>query len=109
MIAGPDAIRRPRRMSHRKAPLARWPDRVRKSGARQVVIAVPVAGSDALGLFRHEADAVICLREESNFWGIGEFYDDFSPVEDREVVRVLHAFERESAGSMLADPGGSGC
>jgi predicted phosphoribosyltransferase len=35
------------------------------------------------------ADSVLCLYEPSNFYGVGQFFRNFSPVDDEEVIKTL--------------------
>lgn len=56
---------------------------------REVIVAVPVAPADRLGEMRRWCDEVVCLHAPEDFWAIGEFYDDFTQVEDDEVVELL--------------------
>jgi predicted phosphoribosyltransferase len=62
---------------------------VRARGAAQVVLAVPVAPPEAVAALRSEADDVVCLSVPSRFAAVGEFYDDFRQVSDREVLDLL--------------------
>lgn len=64
-------------------------DLVRREGAAKVVVAVPVASREAVELLRGRADEVVCLDAPADFLAIGEFYEDFSPVEDAEAIRIL--------------------
>lgn len=58
---------------------------------RQIVIALPVAARDSL----RDLDqldptvSVISLLTPTDLQAVGLWYDDFSPVEDEEVVRIL--------------------
>jgi len=63
----------------------------RAQGARQVVVATPVAPQQTVDLLREDADEVVCLFTPSPFWAIGEFYDDFTQTNDEEVARLLDA------------------
>lgn len=56
---------------------------------RRTVLAVPVAPVETLTALATEADEVICPETPVHFPAIGAFYDDFTQVEDEEVVRVL--------------------
>lgn len=56
---------------------------------REVIVAVPVASPDRLAEVRRRADDVICLLSPDDFWAVGQFYEDFSPVDDAEVVEIL--------------------
>jgi putative phosphoribosyl transferase len=61
------------------------------AGATPVVFAVPVGPPHTITQLRHEADEVICLREEYDFWAVGQFYSSFPAVEDDEVKSILDA------------------
>jgi putative phosphoribosyl transferase len=57
----------------------------------RVIVAVPVAAADTCEMLRREADEVICLMTPSPFHAVGIWYDDFRPVRDDEVRRLLTA------------------
>jgi len=61
----------------------------RVQGAARVVLAVPVAPVQSLAMLRRNADEVVCVETPSSFFAIGQFYDDFSPTTDSEVVDLL--------------------
>ena len=61
----------------------------RKQDARRIIIAVPVASPEAARRLRHVADDVFVLSEEPSFHAVGEFYDEFLPTEDEEVISLL--------------------
>jgi predicted phosphoribosyltransferase len=68
----------------------------RKQYARRIVVAAPVASTNAVELLRRVADDVEVLSEEADFQAVGQFYDQFSPTEDEEVISVLrHASDVE--------------
>jgi putative phosphoribosyl transferase len=62
---------------------------LRKAGAREVWIAVPVAPRDTIGTLQAEADRVICLETPDPFIAVGAHYRHFGEVTDEEVVRLL--------------------
>lgn len=62
---------------------------VRKSGARKVVIAVPVGPSSTIRELENQADQVVCLYTPEPFQAVGEFYEDFSQTTDEEVKELL--------------------
>jgi predicted phosphoribosyltransferase len=64
---------------------------VRARGARWVVVAVPVAPKESLALVEREADDVECLVVPPVFHGVREFYTQFAPVTDDEIVAALAA------------------
>jgi len=61
----------------------------RALGAAHVVVAAPVAASDAVEALRTAADDVVVLSVPERFWAVGEWYDDFRQTSDEEVVRLL--------------------
>jgi predicted phosphoribosyltransferase len=65
---------------------ARW---ARAAGAPKVVLAIPVAPSQAVPALAREADDVVILATPEPFFAVGQWYDRFDQVEDDEVVRIL--------------------
>jgi hypothetical protein len=65
---------------------------IKTQNAREVIVAVPVASPDRLADVRRWCDDVVCLFAPEQFWAIGQFYEDFTQVEDEEVVRLLREF-----------------
>lgn len=55
---------------------------------KKIVVAVPVAPTHADADFSGVADEFICVDQPEEFYGIGQFYQDFSQTQDLEV-RVL--------------------
>ncbi len=55
----------------------------------QLIVAVPVASPDRLAELRPLCDEIICLSAPEDFWAVGQFYDDFSPIEDSDVIALL--------------------
>jgi putative phosphoribosyl transferase len=54
-----------------------------------VILSAPVAPPSVIGALRQVADIVIALESPEQFFAIGQFYDDFTPTSDDEVVRLL--------------------
>src|SRR6185369_16945100 len=63
---------------------------VRAEGAARVILAAPVAPRSVINALREVADDVVVLESPEPFFAIGEFYDDFTPTPDGEVVRLLN-------------------
>jgi putative phosphoribosyl transferase len=59
---------------------------------REVIVAVPVASPDRLEEVRRWCDEVVCLLRPEMFWAIGQFYEDFTQVEDEQVLQLLRPF-----------------
>lgn len=64
---------------------------LRTRRAAQIVAAVPVGSHEACSAIASEADELICLYQPSDFYAVGQFYRDFRPTEDEEVLRILRA------------------
>jgi predicted phosphoribosyltransferase len=62
---------------------------VRTKNPGKLVAAVAVAPFDALQVIRRQADEVVCLAAPEPFVAVGRFFDDFSPVSDDEVRKIL--------------------
>ncbi|GIW73257.1 MAG: phosphoribosyltransferase [Planctomycetota bacterium] len=62
---------------------------VRQRAPAEVVVAVPVAPPDTVALLATEADAVVCPATPEPFFGIGQWYEDFSQTTDAEVRELL--------------------
>ena len=61
-----------------------------------LVIATPVAPRSTCNRLRSEVDELVCLEMPEPFYGVGQFYRDFSEVPDAEVIHLLEcAWERE--------------
>ncbi|MNL39500.1 putative phosphoribosyl transferase [compost metagenome] len=56
-----------------------------------MILAVPVAPPDAVAALRPEVDVLVCLSTPDMFRSVGEAYDDFHQLEDREVLDLLAA------------------
>jgi predicted phosphoribosyltransferase len=65
---------------------------VKAQNPREVIVAVPVASPDRLAEVRRWCDDVVCLLAPEEFWAIGQFYEDFTQVEDEQVVALLREF-----------------
>jgi predicted phosphoribosyltransferase len=61
----------------------------RKAGAARVVGAVPVAPPSAAAVLERLADEAVCPLRPADFFAIGQYYRDFTQVEDEEAIRLL--------------------
>lgn len=69
---------------------------VRAMAPAKLVLAVPVAPSDALDALRDEADEAVCLEAHEVFGAVGFFYRDFRQIEDEEVISLLDRYGRRN-------------
>ena len=61
----------------------------RAHGASRIVLAVPVAPAWVVAALDDLYDDALCLAQPESFKAVGEWYDDFSPTTDDEVVQLL--------------------
>ena len=70
-------------------------DALRQMKPAQIVIAVPVAPASTCDRLRSEVQNLICLATPEPFYGVGQFYYDFSQVSDQEVNDWLDRADKE--------------
>lgn len=76
---------------------------VQQEKPQRLIAALPVGPADTLQKLAEDANEVICLRCPQFFAAIGQFYYDFTQVEDDEVLEILKK-EAKRQGSLLAGP-----
>jgi len=62
---------------------------IRIKNPKKLICAVPVSARDSLKRVEKEADEVVCLHKPVLFMAVGQFYKEFTQVEDEEAVRML--------------------
>jgi len=62
---------------------------MRQAQSKKVIVAAPVASTEAYRLLEEAADEVICPHVREDFIGVGMFYRHFAQTEDQEVVQLL--------------------
>lgn len=71
---------------------------LRRMSPRRLIIAVPVGAPSSCEEMARHADEMICLEQPASFFGVGQWYRDFSQTTDDEVRRLLlEARERGGA------------
>lgn len=58
-------------------------------GADRIIVACPVASSEAVQRLLNEGAEVEVLKIPEHFASVSEFFEDFSQVSDEEVVKIL--------------------
>jgi putative phosphoribosyl transferase len=61
----------------------------RRENPSHLIAAAPVGAEDALERLSEDADEVICLYIPSFFAGVGQFYAEFTQVDDRTVEDIM--------------------
>ena len=65
-------------------------DVARARGAKKVIIAAPVAAKAAVRELAAHADSVEVLLQPEEFSSVGQWYEDFTPTLDEDVVRIVN-------------------
>lgn len=65
----------------------------------EVIVAVPVASPDRLEPLRAWCDEIVCLESPDDFRSVGQFYEDFTQLEDRDVQSILARFSPRHPGA----------
>lgn len=68
---------------------ARW---IKARHPRKLVVAVPVASSRAMKALRNETDELVVIRHPANFRTVEQYYQDFNPITDSQVVNIVEYF-----------------
>ena len=76
---------------------------LRQMGANGIIVAVPVASSDSCRELEEIADKVICLHTPEPFYGVGQWYRDFSQTTDQEVENLLSHAKHTFMGLLKHD------
>jgi putative phosphoribosyl transferase len=67
---------------------ARW---IKKEKPKKLIIAIPVASKDIVEMLKKECDIVVTGTTASSvsaFKSVGQYYQEFKPVEDDKVVEI---------------------
>jgi putative phosphoribosyl transferase len=62
---------------------------LRAKKPKKLIGAVAVASPEGARAMLHECDILVCLNVPAEFYAVGQFFEDFAPVTDEDVVRVL--------------------
>jgi len=77
---------------------------LRQMNPARIVVAVPVAPESTVRRLRKIADEIVCLETPETFYGVGQFYADFSQVSDDEVRNLIDRAGAESSGLRREKP-----
>ncbi|MBV2169581.1 MAG: erythromycin esterase family protein [Bdellovibrio sp.] len=69
---------------------------LRERNPLKIIVATPVASVSSLEQIRKAADDLVCLLTPENFYAVGNWYQDFDQVSDKEVIEIL-----KNRGSLL--------
>ena len=68
---------------------------LRQMKPARIVIAVPVAPPSTCSQLQFDVDELVCLEMPEPFYGVGQFYDDFTQVSDEKVRELLDSASRQ--------------
>jgi putative phosphoribosyl transferase len=80
---------------------------LRQMHPAMLILAVPVAPASACAWLRRLVNQLVCLYAPAEFYAVGQFYENFSQVEDREVIELLRRAKALSAKPEPTQPGHS--
>lgn len=85
---------------------------LKNRGVKKIVVAVPVASSEAYWKLKGEVDDVVALVVPQEFYAVGLWYQDFSEVSDQDAIALLKSQgpsreteTEESTVDLLTDAG----
>jgi putative phosphoribosyl transferase len=70
---------------------------IRTQHPKELIVAVPVGSPERLKAVRRYCDNVVCVVAPEDFWAVGQYYEDFSQIEDDQVVELLREANRPSS------------
>ena len=62
---------------------------LKRQSLKKLIVAAPVCSRETLLRLKHMADEVLVLHSPVLFQAVGEFYQDFTQVEDDQVVAIM--------------------
>lgn len=75
---------------------------LRQAGAARIIVAVPVGAAATCSKIEKEADELICLYTPEPFYGVGQWYGDFSQTLDNEVLALLNNAARNPGRALYS-------
>jgi predicted phosphoribosyltransferase len=63
---------------------------LRQARAARIVAAVPVGAASTCRKIEKESDELVCLYKPEPFYGVGQWYSDFSQTSDENVLTLLN-------------------
>jgi putative phosphoribosyl transferase len=66
--------------------------------AKKIVVAVPVSGLKPVPQLQELADEVIILERPEFFYAVGQVYEEFDQLKDKEVTRLLEDYKNWRKG-----------
>jgi putative phosphoribosyl transferase len=74
---------------------------LRQAGATRIIAAVPVGAASTCGKVERDADELVCLYTPEPFYGVGQWYNDFSQTSDESVLALLESAAKSQGGAAI--------
>ncbi len=71
---------------------------VRLENPEKLIAALPVGPENMIRRLGEDVDEMICLRTPPIFAAVGQFYMQFEPVEDEEVLKIMEEEQQRGGG-----------
>lgn len=68
---------------------------IRTFAPKELILAVGCASPSAIDLIGKNYDRIICPQVSDEFWAVGQFYRDFSPVSEMQVKEILASVRKK--------------
>lgn len=62
---------------------------LKEEGIKKLIVAIPVSPQDTFMKLKSLVDEIVCLKMPEFFLAIGEFYNEFEQLTDKEVKQLL--------------------
>lgn len=62
---------------------------LKKKKAREIILAVPVIALDTFNQLKKSVKEIITLKKPESFMAVGQFYQQFYPVTDKQIKEIL--------------------
>jgi putative phosphoribosyl transferase len=72
---------------------------LREKKPAKLIVATAVAPPDTVRRLAKSADEIVCLDQPSEFYAVGQFFEDFSQVSDEEAIEILAEFHPKTRGA----------
>ena len=64
-----------------------------KRNVKKIILASPVIPADTYEKMKSLVDIIVTLQIPTEFYSVGQFYDEFEQVSDKEVMTILNKFK----------------
>lgn len=62
---------------------------LKRLSPQKIIIGIPIAPEETITELKHLVDEMVCIYPAPIFYGVGQFYKDFSQTTDEEVMQLI--------------------